>query len=276
MAALFDDVFNKASIYEMFFFNLKSVLIHPTLSNLEKNNPQLFERWKYLSKSKYDCNVVSYETIKEQFPDNFNTVELEQETVYKENAPYFAEYSKIVAITYASLYTEDGALKRYFKKIVNNDEANIISQFFDVLNELSSDGVKSQPQFFPILCGHNIISYDIPFLIKRYIKNREIITSTKQIPFILKRSLNIKPWESGIIDTLNVWKFNGFDNMPLMLIADFLELKKKTDLLPLPELSKYYWDNFDKNQAETLEFVSLQSATQTNFVIQLMNELRQL
>jgi len=257
--ALFDDVFNKASIYEMLFFNLKSVLIHPTLNDLKEKNPTLFERWKYLSKSKYDVEIIDAEML------------FEQNDVYLNNAPYFAEYSKIVAITYASLYIENGNLKRYFKKIVNTNEANVISQFFDVLNGLSSDGVKSQPQFFPILCGHNIISYDIPFLIKRFLKNKELIGGNKQLPLILKKSLNIKPWESGIIDTLNVWKFNGFDNIPLMLIADFLELKKKVDLLSLPELSKYYWDNFNENPDDTLEFISLQSATHTNFVIQLMN-----
>jgi hypothetical protein len=173
MMALFDDVFNKASIYEMFFFNLKSVLIYPTLSDLEKDNSQLFERWKYLSKSKYDCIVVSCETIKEQFPDTHDTIEIEQERIYADNAPYYAEYCKIVAITYATLYSENGALKRYFKKIVNNDEANVISQFFDVLNELSN----SQQQFFPMLCGHNIISYDIPFLIKRIENKFKVLNS---------------------------------------------------------------------------------------------------
>lgn len=269
--ALFDDVFNKASIYEMLFFNLKSVLIYPTLNDLEKNNPQLFERWKDLSKSKYGSGFDT-KYINGSIDETYKHLQL----IYEDNAPYYAEYCKIVTITYASLYSENGTLKRYFKKIVNNDEANVISQFFGVLNELSSNGVKSQPQFFPILCGHNIISYDIPFLIKRYLKNREQIQDIKQLPLILKRGLNVKPWESGIIDTINVWKFNGYDNMPLMLIADYLELKKKVDLLSLPELSKHYWDNFDKNPEETLEFISLQSATQTNFVIQLMNELRQL
>ena len=41
------------------------------------------------------------------------------------------------------------------------------------------------------------------------------------------------------------------------------------------DLSKYYWDNIDDKEKETLDFVALQSATQTNLVIQLINELRQ-
>jgi hypothetical protein len=112
-------------------------------------------------------------------------------------------------------------------------------------------------------------------LIKRFIVHKSKFEN-KTLPFVLKRALNIKPWESGLIDVVNVWKFNGFDNTPLMLIADHMELKKTVDLLSLPELSKYYWENVGKNGEETLEYIALQSATQTNFIVQLMYELRQL
>jgi hypothetical protein len=106
--------------------------------------------------------------------------------------------------------------------------------------------------------------------------HRKGFQTVKRLPYLLKRAFNIKPWESGIIDTVNVWKFNGFDYSPLMLVADFIGLKKTVDILPNDELSKYYWKNVGEKPNETLEFVSLQSATQTNLVIQLMNELRQI
>jgi 3'-5' exonuclease len=260
--ALFEDVFNKSIIYEMLFFNAKAVLIYPTLKDLEENNKPLFERWMYLSESKYKVDLTNLDVL---------------ENTYVDNAAYYPEYTRIVAITYATLYAENGTLKRYFKKIVNEDEYIVLATFMDVLHELSSEGVKSNPQFFPILCGHNIISYDIPLLIKRFLINKDKFEASKQqLPYMLKRSLGIKPWESGVVDTVNVWKFNGYDNMPLMLIADYLKLKKTADLLPLGELNRYYWKNVVEKPAETLEHVSLQSATQTNLVIQLMNELRQL
>ena len=265
---LFDDVFNKASIYEMLFFNVKSVLIYPTLKDLEEKNKPLFERWSYLSEAKFNVAIIK-ETDNPEFSE-------EQNNVYSKNAPNYPEYSRIVAITYATLYAEKGTLKRFLKKIVDEDEIMVLTQFMDVLHQLSSDGIKSEPKFFPILCGHNIISHDIPFLIKRFILNREKFETNKDLPYMLKRSLTIKPWESGIIDVVNVWKFNGFDYTPLMLIADFLGLKKTVDLLPHDELSEYYWNNVGAKPDETLEFVCLQSATQTNLVIQLMNELRQL
>ncbi len=261
MPQLFDDVFNPRTIYDIRFFNVKSVLIHRTLSDLEKENKSLFKSWLYLERTKYKPQTQSTE---------------ETQKVYERNAVYYPEFSKIVAITSATLYIDNGILKRHMKKIVNEDEFIVLSTFMDELYQISSDGVKSTPQFFPTLCGHNIISHDIPLLIKRFILYRDKFEGNKQIPLILKRSLNIKPWESGVIDTVDVWKFNGYDKMPLMLIADYLGLKKTVDLLSLDEVSKEYWDKIGTEPDKALEFISLQSATQTNFVIQLMNELRQL
>lgn len=261
MAQLFDDVFNPRSVYDMLFFNVKSVLIHRTLSDLKKENKPLFDHWLYLERTKYKPKTQSTE---------------ETQKVYEKNAPYYPEFSKIVAITYATLYIENGTLKRYMKKIVNEDEFIVLQTFMDELYLLSSEGARATPQSFRIMCGHNILSHDIPFLIKKFILYRNKMENNKQIPLILKRSLGIKPWESGVIDTIDIWNFNGYGKTPLMLIADFLGLKKTVDLLPLDEVSKEYWDKIETEPEKALEFISLQSATQTNLVIQLMNELRQL
>ena len=266
---LFEEVFNGASIYDMLFFNIKAVLEHPTLEDLKEKNPALYERWQYLAKTKYNANLVT------------NTSLLEEN--YQDKAIFYPEFSRIVAITYASVYFEEGKMKRFFKKIANEDEFNVIAIFADVLYNLSSEGVKSSPPYFPVFCGHNITNYDIPLLIKRFIKYKERFKeklkaedNAKLLPFILKNCLAAKPWEGKIIDTVNVWKFNGNDYTPLMLIADYLGLKKTIELEALPDVSKYYWNNVNDKPEETLEYVSLQSATQTNLVIQLMNELRQL
>ncbi len=260
--ALFDDVFNASVIYDTLYFNVKAILAHPTLKDLQEKNKSLYERWKYLSETKYltksDIKIENY-----------------QQELYENNAPYYPEYCRIVAITYGKVFLENGKPKRSIKKIANEDEKTVIEMFMSELYQISSDGVKSTPPVFPAFCGYNIISYDIPMLIKRFIVHKNEFDN-KTLPFVLKRVLNIKPWESGLIDVVNVWKFNGFDVIPLMLIADHMELKKTVDLLPLPELSKYYWENVKKNGDETLEYIALQSATQTNFVIQLMYELRQL
>ncbi len=258
---LFDDVFNASAIYQMLFFNIKSVLIHSTLEELRDKNKPMFERWKYLSEYKFG---VKFEG------DVFSEEQIE---TYLDNAPNYPEFSRIVAITYASAYSENGEFKRNVNRIGNEDECLILAEFIEVLNFFSLNDTRKQ---YPILCGHNIIGHDIPLLIKRMLIYRDRPEIGKKIPPILKNSLNIKPWESGIIDTATVWKFNGYDNMPLMLVADYLGLKKTVDLLPHNKLSEYYWKNISTNPAETMKFIQLQSATQVNLVIQLIYELRQL
>lgn len=260
----FKEVFNRASIYDMLFFNVKSVLEYPTIEKLKTENLPLFKQWQEISKYKYNCDY-----------DVVDATEFEKN--YLNKAPFYPEYSMIVAITYASIYMENGELKRAFKRIVDTDEVVVLETFIDVLNQISSESAQSTPQIFPILCGHNILNNDIPLLIKRFIKLLpKFKTSIKQLPYILKRSLDIKPWESGVLDTSSVWKFNGFENASLMLISEFLELKKNIDVLSPSELSKYYWDNIYDDIDGTLKYVALQSATQTNLVIQIINGLRQL
>jgi hypothetical protein len=269
--ALFNDVFNKSGVYGMLFFNVKAVLIHPTLEDLKAKNPKMYERWKYLSKIKHGFDVDVYHGTAGAMLDE--TPQYAQKT-YAENAVNHPEFCRIAAITYGTLYNEGGEIKRYLKKIVNEDECVVIDDFMDLLSVLSSEGSKSSPPRFHILCGHNIIAHDIPLLIKRFMVNRKNLKSNKELPYILKKALDTKPWESGIIDTVNVWKFNGFDYSPLMLIADFLGLKKTDDLVTHNELSQYYWTNVGEKPVETLEYVARQSAIQTNLVIQLMLELR--
>ena len=195
---------------------------------------------------------------------------------YLENAIYYPEYNKIISITFGGVYNENNELKRYINKIVNDEESIVIDGFFNVLNEISSDGMKSQPKYFPILSGYNIINYDIPLLFKRYLKNINNINNiNNKLPLILKRALTIKPWESGVIDIINLWNFNGkYEITPLSTIINFLNLKRKLELLTPFELSKYYWDNIKNDKEKTLEYISLQSANQTNIIIQIINKLR--
>ena len=260
MAQLFEDVFNAQAIYDMVFFNSKTVLIHQQLEELKKEDKAMYNRWVYLAKK------FTTETDRED--DEY------MREVYEKNAIKYPEFSKIVAITHAKVYIENGVLKRYMKKIVNEDEFVVLSEFLDELYKVSTEAIQSTPQFFPTLCGHNILNHDIPLLIKKCMLYSDKLE--KGVPLILKRSLGIKPWESGVIDTVDVWKFNGYDRMPLMLIADYLGLKKTVDLLPPEEVSQKYWETKSDDTEKALEFVSLQSATQTNLVIQLLNGLRQL
>ena len=264
---VFDNVFNKSSIYDTLFISIKSATEYKNVIDLKENNPTLFKSWETLCKTKYnisDAGIPGEDAYLMMLDD-----------VYKDKGVYYPEFSKIVAILYGDVYPEDGQLKRNFHSIVNEDEFEIVKAFNSVLKQKSTDAVNSTPQRFPTLCGHNIISNDIPLYLKRLIHYRNKFESKNDlIPLILKNQLKAKPWEANIVDTLNVWKFNGVSNTPFALISDFMDLKRTVDLMDMNVLSRYYWDNIEEKPEETLKEISLQAATQTNLVIQMINELR--
>jgi hypothetical protein len=278
---LFEEVFNRASIYDSFFMNIKGVLEYPTLDILKTDNPVLCERWKCLSETKYNQRITEIKAVPSIITSHEDALQLIQNDVYEKNAVFHPEFTRIVAITYANLYSKNGKTERFFKKIVSEDEFTILATFMDVLYQMSANGIQSTPNYFPAFCGHNITNYDIPLLIKRFIKHREQFRENLKaneilrLPLNLKRLLMAKPWDGVTIDTVNVWKFGGTESATLMQIADFLSLKKTIDCDELSEVSKKYWSMVSEKPKEALDYVTAQSATQTNLVIQLMHELSQ-
>ena len=265
---LFEATFNPSNIYNMLFINVKSVLEYPTLESLKQGNPEMYNQWKIISTNKYSYN------IDEIVNNSFSNIDgLVGESYYHKYGPLYPEYSKIVGTTIATITLKNGEVKRNIQSFANDNESIVLDAFMDTLRQIGDDVIidKKTPH---MLCGHNIIGFDIPLLFRRYVKlnkdNGEII----KLPLILKRAIGLKPWECGIIDTINVWKFNGYDLSSLSLLSTFLGLKKTTELFQNDKLSKYYWDNNDVDKEKTLSEIKLQSATQVNLTIQLMNTLR--
>jgi len=263
---LFQLVFNKGAIYESLFFNIKSVRAHPNVIEFKEKEPELFKQWEVIAHGKY--NVQNTTGVEDAYMLMLNDV-------YLQKGMYYPEFSKIIAITFATVSAEDGKLKRNISKIVDDDEFAVLSSFNNYLLQLSRDGIQSTPQYFPTLCGHNIINNDIPLYLKRLVHYRSRFEDKMDlIPYILKKHLSSKPWDANVIDTVNLWKFNSISNTPLSMICDFMGLKRNVDLLEMDELSNYYWQNINDDKDKTLEFIALQSANQTNLVIQLVNEMR--
>jgi len=247
---LFGKVFNASTLYDVIFVNIKSVLTYPTLEALKKENNSLYS---YI------------ETI-----DSLNS-----EAYYYKNAINCHELLKIVGITYGYIHLENGKPKRVFNEIFNNDEYLNIVTFIDVLTQLSKSPSIS-------LGGYNISNYDLPILIKRLLYYKTIKDDNNKIndiklPEILKKFLDSKPWDSNIIDTATVWKFNGIDfSKNLELVSFNLNLDNKSKILSNKELSDYYWENCEKDMVGTLNFIKKQSFIINNMSINILKELRNL
>ena len=256
---LFEEVFTPNSYLNLLFFNVKAVLTHPNVDELAEKSPTLFRAWDYLLKTRYEHEVKN-ET---KSPNE----------IYQSKAVYLPEFTKIVAITYSFLTPDLKDTKTF--QIVNDDEFTVIETFLNVLHQLSNDGMKSSPKFLHILCGHNVINYEIPLLIKRFLLHKDKLT-IKTLPLHIKNSLTAKPWESSVLDTMNIWKFNGYDFnsfTPLVVIVDFLGLKYSEQIDTLQDMNIKYWDLMKLEPDKALEYVVNQSKSQRGLTMRLILKL---
>ena len=79
-----------------------------------------------------------------------------------------------------------------------------------------------------------------------------------------------------MLDTINVWKFNGTDFISLNLVADLMDLKKTVRLLPKDEINKMYWTSIEDDSGSTMKEIVMQSMNFTNVTFQLVREIRKL
>ena len=128
---------------------------------------------------------------------------------YNEKAALHAEFSHIISISLG--YEKDAEFK--ISTIYGTDETELLTKLAEMLNKFK--------EFEFNLAGHDINGFDKPFLIKRYIINQ------LPVPKILN-SLNIKPWEAKDVDTKQLWKMGGWQNVSLDTICATLGIPGKT------------------------------------------------
>ncbi len=145
-----------------------------------------------------------------------------------ERAGIYAEFGKIICISAGVIYTEaDEERVRIIS--FTGDESDIILQFFEKITNF----FKGKPKQF---CGHNIKEFDIP-----YICRRALIHGIK-LPTILEEMQNKKPWESPLIDTLQLWKFGDYKHYTsLDLLATCLGIQTPKDDIGGADVANVYY-----------------------------------
>lgn len=177
------------------------------------------------------------------------------ESQYKEKAGLYPEYGRIACISlgYETLNKECESEFRQ-TTICDNSEIDLLIRLRTVLDKFE--------ECMFTLAGHNVINFDIPYLIKRY-----IINNLKIPPLLLQ--LGKKPWELGILDTATTYRFNGMGSTDLMLIAGSLDIEIDTELLSA-DFHKMEWND------ETLDTMCEYSEMQNNASYQIAKRIRSL
>ena len=152
-----------------------------------------------------------------------------EEEWYYDRAPIHAEFAKIVCISVVARNTD-----RSIKKISFcwDDEKKVLEDFFQLLNAAPSAN----------LWGHNVKSFDIPFICKRAIIN------SLRIPKVLDY-WTYPAWKmDAVVDTMELRKRSAFLSTSLELIASCLDLPSPKSIMNGDEVSSIYWESL--NNAE--------------------------
>ena len=203
---------------ELGFKSIEEVLwLDIETSTIEKELTQDSPYWDaWEQKVRWDEKVVTDEDIKER---------------YKERAPIYKEFSKIVSVSYGRV--RDGVLK---VKNVVGQEKDIIEQLFKDVEMFNAGGVK----FLGVFSGKQ---FDVPFISYRAIVNQVPVIQTFDIG-------GLAPWNiKHIIDVQDILKGTSSTGLSLQGVCASLGLKSpKLGEVNGASVNDMYWQggNIDK------------------------------
>jgi len=189
----------KHNIEDVLFFDIETA--HGDYEFNEES--QMFDAWEY---------------------DNMRNVETIEELValYMKTAPLYGEYGRIACITIGAVRGGEVVLKTF----KDDDEKVLLEEFMASVDKFASNKT--------VLCGHNVLDFDIPFVAKRAIINR--------VPLhLLFDTAHLKPWETSVLDTAILWKATGWKKQSFLSVLSALGLPSPKDDISGKDVGRVYW-----------------------------------
>jgi 3'-5' exonuclease len=164
---------------------------------------ELPEAWKVLWADK----------ISKTMPENFSAAEM-----YEQRAGIQAEFGHIICISTGYFYTDKGSRLCFrLKSYAGNNEKQLLADFTKDVEKFH----RTMPGLH--FTGHNIKEFDIPYI------SRRLLINALPLPGFLQFS-GKKPWETNLIDTMQLWKFGDYKNYTsLNLLANCLGIDTPKD-----------------------------------------------
>ncbi|MBN2662700.1 MAG: 3'-5' exonuclease [Bacteroidales bacterium] len=161
--------------------------------------------------------------------------QLDENTLPEEQynkAAIYAEFGKIVCISFCYIRKNNNKLAIFVKSIFGHDEKNILLKFNKML-----DGYYNTENHF--LCAHNGKEFDFPFIARRTLINQLNLATILNTP-------GAKPWEIRHLDTLALWRFGDYKNWTsLDLLAAIFDIPSPKTDIDGSMVGKIYWENND-------------------------------
>ena len=210
-------MYSTSELKSMLFIDIETTAQHKTLNDLKSSNKGLHDLW--LQKAD---QIKSYENQKSDLSD---------EDFYQSNASLHPEFGKIVTISIGQIQFDEIGMPQHskIKSYYGDDEYTILSDFNQTLGAVFNKNGNVQ------LTGHNIKKFDAPWIIKRCLING--ITPTAKLH--LQKQ---KPWENCLLDTLEVWKFGGYNGASLGILCNVLGIPTPKDDISGSDVNRVYWE----------------------------------
>ena len=189
----------KEDIHKLLFIDIETVGIDEDLDSLHSTNPRLSKIWE----------ETGWDYFKRRYSEDS---ELSSNEMFVKRAALLPEFGKIICIS-VGFIQPNGENK--IDSFYSNSEKDILTDCAKLLNRVNKLGF--------IICGHNIKNFDLPYITKRMLINNI------PLPSILP-NYTIKPWESKVLDTKEVWNFTSFKGLSsLELVCASLDIISPKD-----------------------------------------------
>ncbi len=177
---------------------------------------------------------------------------------YQQQAALFAEFAKIVCISFGYYRSSGSEKKLRIKSLYGTDEHQLLTDFCDILA-----GFEKHHKAW-IFAGHNVKEFDLPFLSRRMLINGLGIPRGMDFQ-------NLKPWEINVVDTMHYWRFGDFRNYTsLELLATALGIPSPKSDINGSQVGEVFWK--EKNMKRIAEYCQRDVVTVANIIQRLNGE----
>lgn len=207
-----------SELKQMVFIDIETTTGKSSYQEVIGDNPALDQYWQ-----------LKHKQLKASEPEGLADVESAVQ-MYERMAALHPEWGKIVCISIGQLkFNESGepvdfACRSYY----SDDEKQLLSEF----NDAAAKIINRYPSIKWV--GHNVRGFDMPYIVKRSIVNGVKVPRAFHFH-------SLKPWESPLIDTQEVWRFGGWNTAKLGLIAEILGIPSPKQDLEGSMVSQVYW-----------------------------------
>lgn len=161
------------------------------------------------------------ENLKKREPSGLSDAEY-----YFNNASLYSEFGRVLCVSIGIFTSDDGVF--VVKSFAGEDETELLHEVADVIKKM---GVHR-----PVLCGHNIKEFDIPYLARRMLINEVALPPQLDLA-------GLRPWDVSHIDTFELWRFGDAKSYTkLDLILEVLGLPSSKNDISGADVNRVFWN----------------------------------